>query len=160
MPNKRRTISFVGYRPGVSLRRKPDRKGEVRDPFYSSTRWRKLRTWFMAQPENALCARCLKAGGIQTPAVICDHIVPRQVCPERELDPDNLQALCRGCDNAKTAEDVRRGEVGAGTTTARLGPKDDPQTKHAADDAPGPVLRVLDSRPRPGGGDRKGADSP
>ena len=98
------------FRPG---RRLAPPTMERRDGFYRSVPWRKLRAWFMGQPENALCAECRRWGRL-TPAVICDHILPRQSNPGRELDPTNLQALCRACDNRKRARDVATGAAGAG----------------------------------------------
>ena len=90
-----------------------DRSGS-QDPFYRRKAWLKLRRWHLAQPGNQLCAECRRANVIEA-AVVVDHIVPRQTCPERELDPTNLQSLCRGCDNRKRAKDVAAGLAGRGS---------------------------------------------
>ena len=104
------------FRPGKRVPSRP--VWARRDPFYRSKAWVALRRWFMARPENALCAEC-RRWGRKTPAVICDHIVPRQVEPGRQLDASNLQALCRPCDNRKRARDVARGDAGAGARPSR-----------------------------------------
>jgi len=56
--------------------------------------WLRLRAWFMAQPQNVLCAQCTKEGRT-TRAQEVDHVVPftSKEDPLR-LDPANLQALC------------------------------------------------------------------
>lgn len=111
MPKRIKTISF----PGAAKKKKRFKANQ--DPFYNSAAWVKLRKWFMGRVENVWCAHCLKAG-VRTAAVICDHIVPRQFDRSRELDPTNLQPLCRACDNRKTAEDVRQRKAGAGVRAA------------------------------------------
>ena len=117
MPKRTKTLTEKRGRPRLFT---PPRH---RDAFYSSARWRKLRDWFMGRPENALCRRCRQAGAT-TPAVVCDHIVPRQVRPDLELVATNLQPLCRACDNKKTAEDVKRGEAGRATRVDERGRSD------------------------------------
>src|SRR4029453_1358159 len=64
--------------------------------------WLRLRSWFMAQPENQLCRHCWMKG-IVTVAVDCDHVIPfRGQHDPRRLDPKNLQPLCRDCHAMKT----------------------------------------------------------
>lgn len=70
--------------------------------FYCSTRWKKFRLWFLAQPENALCVEC-KDKGLVVPATQLDHIKPRKEYPELTWELSNLQGLCRECHGAKTA---------------------------------------------------------
>lgn len=84
-----------------------------RDPFYNRKAWKRLRAWYLAQPGNAFCAECRRRGYLKAAAVV-DHIVPRQSDPGRELDPSNLQGLCRACDNRKRARDCAAGLVGRG----------------------------------------------
>lgn len=68
------------------------------DPFYKTTRWKKLR--IMILNREPLCRTCKK------PARVVDHIVARSK-GGAELDPDNLQALCDRCHNVKRAEESR-----------------------------------------------------
>ena len=121
MPKRIKTITTG---PKRKQRRRPkSRSRSHKDPFYSSNAWRKLRAWFMSRPENAWCAHCLWSG-TRRPAVVCDHIEPRQTCRARELDPTNLQALCRHCDAKKTAADVKAGKAGRSTRVNPNGPVD------------------------------------
>lgn len=85
----------------------PQRQADL--GFYRSMRWRKLREWFLAQPENALCVECKKLGSL-VPAQFVDHIKPRKEFPELAWDGDNLQGLCLSCHSRKTKlEQGRRG---------------------------------------------------
>ena len=66
------------------------------DPFYTSTRWRKLRRQLLQR--SPLCADIFRDhGGLPVPATVADHIVPRRDAPDLELDLDNLRALCAAC---------------------------------------------------------------
>lgn len=80
-------------------------------PFYTSTRWRKLRAAFLA--ENPLCVRCSERGRV-VPAVVADHVIDRCDAPERAYDVSNLEALCVSCHNRKTARTVQRRRQRAG----------------------------------------------
>lgn len=66
-------------------------------PFYKSEAWKKLR-------RNILILygrRCMCCG--QTKGEIhVDHIKPRSLFPEIELDPSNSQILCRQCNEKKS----------------------------------------------------------
>jgi len=66
------------------------------DSFYSSAAWKKLKTAFLAQPENVLCSPCRQSGTIK-PAKHVHHIVERSIDASKELDWNNLQALCHEC---------------------------------------------------------------
>lgn len=58
----------------------------------------------------------LRQYGVQTPAVLLDHIVPMTDALERLLDPHGVQPLCRSChDQAKRELERRwkRGEISA-----------------------------------------------
>lgn len=75
--------------------------------FYHSTRWRKLRDWFIKT--HPLCETCLKNGRVE-PAVVVDHIMEIADGGAR-LDAGNLQALCIACHNQKTFEEkIKRNE--------------------------------------------------
>ena len=71
--------------------------------FYASTRWRRLRAAILA--ESPLCSRC--PPDRPTPAVEVHHREPRDVAPERELDPENLEGLCSPCHKRTRSEDIR-----------------------------------------------------
>ena len=78
------------------------------DPFYKSRAWRKLRRQAL-QRDNYLCQDCMAAkaaGEMIRPrdATVVHHIRPRETCPERELDLDNLISLCDACHNKRHPE--------------------------------------------------------
>lgn len=58
------------------------------DPFYLSTHWRKKREIIILR-DKGLCQYSLKQG-ILTPGNIVDHILPRRLYPELELEDNNL----------------------------------------------------------------------
>ena len=71
------------------------------DDIYYSTKWRKLRKWFI--DKNPICAECLK-NDLIVAAEIVDHIVEVRDGGDF-FDIDNLQSLCRHCHNIKTAKE-------------------------------------------------------
>ena len=59
------------------------------------------------------CWGCLSIG-VQTRAVLLDHIVPMTDAPQRLLDPENCQPLCRSCHDQVKRQleaDWRRGKI-------------------------------------------------
>jgi len=78
---------------------------------YNSTKWRKLRKRKFT--EEPLCEHCFKLN-IITPTDVIDHIKPVLDYPELSYTYSNLQSLCHGCHNNKTAQE----------TKARIKPKD------------------------------------
>lgn len=64
------------------------------DPFYISTRWRRLRALVLRA--SPLCALC---GAVAT---LVDHIVPIKA-GGADLDPKNLRSMCASC-HAKLPE--------------------------------------------------------
>ena len=71
-------------------RRRRDNR-QQRDPFYSTSRWQKLRQWYKRQ--HPMCEDCGQA-----PAVMVHHIVPIKDGGD-PMAVDNLKALCRDCHN-------------------------------------------------------------
>lgn len=61
--------------------------------------WRKFREWY-ASVVPAICVRCEAA--LESKLMHLDHIVPLEQGGAR-LDPNNVQWLCEGCHNTKTA---------------------------------------------------------
>lgn len=66
------------------------------DAFYSSKDWKDLRIEVL-EKYGEVCMRC---GACDDIAV--DHIMPRSLYPELELEFDNLQVLCRSCNSSKS----------------------------------------------------------
>jgi hypothetical protein len=64
--------------------------------FYLSPQWTTLRRQALRE-YGAICMKCGSIEGIQV-----DHIKPRSLFPELELELDNLQILCRPCNSAKS----------------------------------------------------------
>lgn len=79
--------------------------------------WRLLRDAVLAAEPS--CRRCAQNGRVEA-AVLVDHIVPIEAAPERRLDPDNLQPLCRPCHAIKTAEDMAAWHVEGQVMDPRL----------------------------------------
>ena len=74
-----------------------------RDEFYHTTRWKKESRAF--RQRNPLCAQCNKEGIIEA-AVITDHIIPKDICPD-PWDQTNWQGLCKKCHAKKSARDKK-----------------------------------------------------
>jgi len=70
-------------------------KGDLKtgDPFYSSWRWRRLRSWFLRQ--HPVCQRCESSV-----ASVVHHREPVKEGGNHYLI-DNLEALCQACHNAE-----------------------------------------------------------
>jgi 5-methylcytosine-specific restriction enzyme A len=66
--------------------------------------WKKLRLVALRR-DNYLCAHCMKFDGRPIQATDVDHIVPIAEAPERRLDLDNLQCLCKKHHDQKTYEE-------------------------------------------------------
>lgn len=47
-------------------------------------------------------ARCRRCGRKASAMLVVEHIVSRDVAPERALDPENVEILCHACRNAPT----------------------------------------------------------
>lgn len=86
-------------------RSKFTRPNRPSDPFYTHSRWRKVRAAFLA--EFPLCVDCL-AIGRTVPASEVDHVLPRATHPELEWDWDNFSAKCKSCHSRKTRREQAR----------------------------------------------------
>ena len=70
------------------------------DKFYASRAWKEVR-YFVLRRDGATCACC----GARASDGVCmwvDHIKPRSVYPELQLDPENMQVLCDDCNQGKS----------------------------------------------------------
>lgn len=69
------------------------------DPFYESEAWQQLRYQTLLRFEG----RCMACGcrPHRGNSIQVDHIKPRSKYPELELEPSNLQVLCRDCNFGK-----------------------------------------------------------
>ncbi len=76
------------------------------DPFYVSQEWRALAR-DMKRQRGYRCEACGEDFSTRQRRLIADHIIERKD-GGADLDPLNIQCLCIGCHNAKTAR-VRRG---------------------------------------------------
>ena len=75
-----------------------------RDRFYGGVAWRRLRAY--ALQTNPLCHDPFgehEAIGRPVGATDVDHVIPRRLRPDLELDSDNLQTLCASCHARKSA---------------------------------------------------------
>lgn len=74
--------------------------------FYDTDAWDALRRYTLRR----YGLRCMRCGATNTELHV-DHIWPRSRYPQRSLDADNLQVLCRKCNYLKGGQiiDYRRG---------------------------------------------------
>jgi 5-methylcytosine-specific restriction protein A len=79
-------------------------RGSAADRGYGAT-WVKLRRMIMSR-DAGLCQPCRAAGRVTFAAQV-DHIVPK--ARGGTDDPENLQAICRKCHQAKT--DLEKNEA-------------------------------------------------
>ena len=72
---------------------------KIRNPFYVSTGWVKIRTAYIR--EHTLCEICTKKG-LVVAATEIDHITPIKIDYDLRLEWTNLMALCHRCHSKKT----------------------------------------------------------
>lgn len=77
----------------VRLRERPQ------PDFYESAGWLRLR-YAVLRKHGGHCLCCGERGTSANPLQV-DHIKPRSKYPELELDPNNLQILCKKCNRGK-----------------------------------------------------------
>lgn len=87
-----RSESRIGTPGLVRQKRVAPRKG-----FYESREWLTLR-YFALKRHGRVCALCRTTTG----EMHVDHIKPRSLYRELELDPNNLQVLCKACNLGKS----------------------------------------------------------
>jgi len=74
------------------------------DTFYRSSKWRSVRSLIIEAYGNT-CMKC-KHPNLVGHELHCDHILPRSLFPEYELDLDNMQILCLSCNSSKSNRSV------------------------------------------------------
>jgi len=89
-----------GAEGGVEYRRDLAQRRALRVGFYDSPEWLRLRYATLLRYGRS-CMLCFTSGG----EVHVDHIKPRSKFPDLELDPENLQVLCRACNLGKSNRD-------------------------------------------------------
>jgi len=72
--------------------------------FIRSARWQRLRARHLQA--NPLCARCEAKGGA-TIATEVHHVMPCGEDPQLQMDPNNLESLCRECHGPLKGNDSR-----------------------------------------------------
>lgn len=82
-----------------------------KNSFYASPPWRRLREYKLLI--DPFCERCKERDEI-VPAEEVHHIVEISVDPDRALEYDNLESLCKTChskESAKFLKEKPKGEV-------------------------------------------------
>lgn len=79
-------------------------KAYAKHDFYDSPAWQRLR-YDALRRANGCCELCgmSKADGV---IIQVDHIKPRSLFPHLELEPSNLQVLCKPCNLGKSNRDA------------------------------------------------------
>jgi len=77
---------------------------EGRQKFYQTKEWKTIR--LIVLQRNPFCVEC-KKNGINILATEVDHIEDIKDAPERILETDNLQGLCKKCHAKKTFDKHR-----------------------------------------------------
>lgn len=99
MPEK---LKMFGHETKPKHNFKPNER--VKNPFYHTTQWRKLRLLVLAQ--QPYCTKCEQLG-YYISATVVDHITPiEQGGALTSLD--NLQPLCTRCHNSKSGKEKNK----------------------------------------------------
>jgi hypothetical protein len=73
------------------------------DRFYNSQAWKEVR-YFVLKRDGRRCV-CCGATPEDLVKMHVDHIKPRSIRPDLEVDPNNLQVLCEDCNVGKSNKD-------------------------------------------------------
>lgn len=83
-----------------------DNKDKEIKKFYNSKGWQNTRRYTMIH-YDWMCQMCERKG-LKQLADMVDHIIPVRMQWSKRLEFNNLQPLCNGCHNKKTADDKKR----------------------------------------------------
>ncbi len=84
-------------------KQKPFVKGKSKDAdFYASWEWKQLR-YEVLRKHGARCMLC--GADSRSDKIVVDHIKPRKLHPELELEFNNCQVLCDQCNRGKGRHD-------------------------------------------------------
>lgn len=72
------------------------KRGSARQRGYDK-RWERFREWFLQQPGNQICHRCLELKGDVVKAELVHHIKPVKDRPDLRLVADNCVPVCNRC---------------------------------------------------------------
>ena len=83
---------------------RPTGHGFTGSNFYEAPEWRAVRFEALKASDGrcCLCGRSKRTDGV---TIHVDHIKPRSIRPDLQLDPDNLQVLCEDCNMGKSNRD-------------------------------------------------------
>lgn len=111
-PYSKGDINWPGWRrhkqvqAKKSAKRKAKREGK-KEPheFYDTPRWLDLRYSVLRRDGGrcVVCGRGAKDGVI----IQVDHIKPRSIYPALQWDQNNLQVMCRDCNQGKSNRDTK-----------------------------------------------------
>lgn len=100
---ERRTVinRYLATRPEINgvVAFRPSKRA-AHDGFYASREWKELRYRVLEKYGNECqcCGASRKTGAV----IHVDHIKPRSIYPDLELEFDNLQVLCDPCNIGKS----------------------------------------------------------
>lgn len=131
IPKKKQGVSVSKkVKPTRSTATKPSRPRKPRakkaDNFYDSPEWLALRYQILKEQGR----RCVVCGAVPPDVVIhVDHIKPRSLRPDLELDKTNLQVMCADCNRGKSNKDSIDWREKDNWIDRTLGPDDPPWGK-------------------------------
>jgi len=67
--------------------------------FFHSEAWQALRKSTLERSE----ARCFRCGRRASAMLVVEHIEPREIAPHLALEPSNVEIICHGCRQARSA---------------------------------------------------------
>ena len=91
------------YAFGMRLKYPSAPKRVPKESFYESREWRIVR--YEALKLHGGACQCCGARGVDGKPLHVDHIKPRSIFPELELNVANLQVLCEDCNIGKSNTD-------------------------------------------------------
>lgn len=90
--------------PPVKQRRRAAPGRRPAHPIANSRKWRRLAKSLLQ--DDPFCKRCQRMGKRRA-ATQVDHVLPARIFPDRMMDPDNTQNLCKPCHDVKSGGERR-----------------------------------------------------